>query len=46
VLRARFASKVGRLAGNRFLTITSDLDSIGRVGVLWEGAQDTLIEQG
>ena len=38
----RFASKVGQLAGNHFLTITegaADLPALGRM-VLWEGAQD------
>lgn len=39
---ARFASKVGQLAGNHFLTITeglADLPALGRK-VLWEGAQE------
>lgn len=38
----RFASKVGQLAGNHFLTITeglADLPALGRK-VLWEGAQE------
>jgi len=42
-----FASKVGQLAGNHFATITadrSDLRAMGRL-VLWEGAQDLLIEE-
>jgi hypothetical protein len=36
-----FASKVGQLAGNHFLTITSDLDKLAELGrmVLWQGAQ-------
>ncbi|HYC17220.1 MAG TPA: DUF3830 family protein [Pseudolabrys sp.] len=41
-----FASKVGQLAGNHFLTITSDLDKLAAVGraVLWEGAKTIRIE--
>jgi hypothetical protein len=42
-----FASKMGQLAGNHFLTIVEgreQLKNIGRV-VLWEGAQDILFEQ-
>ncbi|MCL3883116.1 DUF3830 family protein [Marivita sp. GX14005] len=41
-----FSSKIGQLAGNHFLTITSDLDDLPRLGhdVLWKGAQDLLIE--
>ena len=38
----RFASKVGQLAGNHFLTIVEgneDLASLGKL-VLWSGAQD------
>ena len=37
----RFASKVGQLAGNHFLTITSDLDKLAELGkmTLWKGAQ-------
>jgi len=41
-----FASKMGQLAGNHFLTITEgreDLKELGR-RVLWEGAQDILFE--
>lgn len=36
-----FASKAGQLAGNHFLTITSDLDRLAAVGrsTLWEGAK-------
>jgi len=36
-----FKSKMGQLAGNHFMTITSDLDDLPKLGkmVLWEGAQ-------
>ena len=42
----RFAAKVGQLAGNHFLTITSGLKALGDLGqlVLWKGAQTILIE--
>jgi Protein of unknown function (DUF3830) len=42
----RFASKVGQLAGNHFITITSPLDDLPKLGkmVLWEGAQPLRIE--
>ena len=42
----RFASKVGQLAGNHFLTITSDLDKLHLLGrmVLTEGAKSVRIE--
>ncbi len=38
----QFASKVGVLAGNHFLTITDNLDKLAALGrmVLWHGAQD------
>jgi hypothetical protein len=41
-----FASKVGQLAGNHFITITSPLDDVPKLGkmVLWEGAQPIRIE--
>ena len=41
-----FASKMGQLAGNHFLTITSDLDKLAALGraVLWEGAKPIRIE--
>lgn len=37
----RFASKVGQLAGNHFVTITSPLDKLAELGkmCLWQGAQ-------
>lgn len=40
--RVNFASMAGQLAGNHFMTITSNLDAIHGLGrkVLWEGAQD------
>lgn len=36
-----FASKVGQLAGNHFITITSALQDLPKLGkmVLWQGAQ-------
>jgi len=39
-----FASKVGQLAGNHFLTLTEGLEMLPEVGrkVLWEGAQDVV----
>lgn len=42
----RFASKMGQLAGNHFLTVTSDLDKLAEIGraVLWEGAKSIRIE--
>ena len=42
----RFASKVGQLAGNHFLTITEDTENLPKVGhlCLWQGAQDILFE--
>ena len=37
----RFASKVGQLAGNHFLTIVDNLENVAPLGrmTLWEGAQ-------
>jgi hypothetical protein len=44
---ASFASKVGQLAGNHFLTITSGQDQLKTLGhtILWEGAQDIIFEK-
>ena len=41
-----FASKVGQLAGNHFLTVTEGQEHLADLGrrVLWEGAQDILFE--
>ena len=41
-----FSSKVGQLAGNHFITITSGLDKLYEVGrkTLWEGAQSVRFE--
>jgi hypothetical protein len=41
-----FSSKMGQLAGNHFITVTSNLDKLPELGrlVLWEGAQDILFE--
>ena len=43
---ASFASKVGPLAGNHFLSIVEGQEDLARFGhkVLWEGAQDILFE--
>jgi hypothetical protein len=43
---ACFASKVGQLAGNHFLTLTSGLELLPELGqlVLWKGAQPIRIE--
>ena len=37
----RFASKLGQLAGNHFITLTSGLDNLPEIGrlALWQGAQ-------
>lgn len=41
-----FASKMGQLAGNHFLTIVEGKEHLAELGrkVLWEGAQDVLFE--
>ena len=41
-----FASKMGQLAGNHFLTIVEGREQLREVGVktLWEGAQDIVFE--
>ena len=41
-----FASKMGQLAGNHFLTIISGVENLGKLGltVLWKGAQDIIFE--
>jgi len=41
-----FASKMGQLAGNHFITLTSGLENLPGLGklTLWEGAQDVRIE--
>ncbi|SNR88399.1 DUF3830 family protein [Puniceibacterium sediminis] len=42
-----FASKMGQLAGNHFITLTSNLDKLAEIGpkVLWDGAQEILFEE-
>ncbi len=42
----RFASKVGQLAGNHFLTITEGTDNLPKLGqmCLWQGAQEIVFE--
>jgi hypothetical protein len=41
-----FSSKLGQLAGSHFITLTSNLAQVPALGkmVLWQGAQDILIE--
>jgi hypothetical protein len=43
-----FASKMGQLAGNHFLTIVEGTELLADVGrlVVWEGAQDITFEAG
>ena len=42
----RFASKVGQLAGNHFITVISNLEQLAELGktVLWKGAQKVRFE--
>ena len=42
----RFASKLGQLAGNHFMTITEGLENLLEFGrlTLWQGAQDILVD--
>lgn len=43
-----FASKIGPLAGNHFLTITKGRDNLAALGklTLWKGAQEIVFERG
>jgi hypothetical protein len=43
----RFASKIGQLAGNHFMTIVQGSEFLQEMGrtVLWHGAQDILFEE-
>ena len=43
---AMFASKLGQLAGNHFLTVVEGREQLREMGrmVLWEGAQDIVFE--
>ena len=43
----RFASKIGQLAGNHFLTIVEGLDQLRSLGemTLWQGAQPIVFER-
>jgi hypothetical protein len=43
----RFASKLGQLAGNHFLTVVEGGERLKELGqvVLWEGAQEILFER-
>lgn len=44
----RFASKMGQLAGNHFLTVVEGMDKLPEMGrkVLYEGAQEILFDGG
>lgn len=44
---ACFASKMGQLAGNHFLTVVEGQEQLGEMGrmVLWQGAQDIVFEE-
>ena len=41
-----FASKMGQLAGNHFITLTEGIENLAALGksVLWQGAQDIVFE--
>jgi hypothetical protein len=43
---ACFASKMGQLAGNHFLTVVEGAEQLAELGrtVLWQGAQDIIFE--
>src|SRR6201996_5385174 len=43
----QFSSKMGQLAGNHFITITSGLENVAALGkmTLWKGAQDIVFEK-
>ncbi len=43
----RFASKMGQLAGNHFITLTSGLENLAALGkmTLWQGAQNIRFER-
>ncbi|MDF1856072.1 DUF3830 family protein [Pseudooceanicola sp.] len=42
-----FASRMGQLAGNHFITLTSNLDKLPEIGrrALWDGAQEIRFEE-
>ncbi len=44
----QFASKMGQLAGNHFITLTSGLENLPALGkkVLWDGARKIVFELG
>lgn len=45
---SRFASKMGSLAGNHFLTVVEGQDQLAELGkrVLWQGAQNIVFKKG